>query len=376
MNTKLYPFLCTICLPTLYGCTNKRTFHAGQIAVNVDEFAPVTDFFDSRRYVILETNDSSLIHGETKYRFSRDYIATYSEEAGFVIFDSSGKHRKTFDNQGEGPTEYVEMSDYYLQGDHIYVLSEYQSKLIKYDICGEFEKEFKLPDRYMYVTPMGKNQVTLCGGYGNRSMNNFASFNLENEEIVNEFMPYKHHHTFNFADFNAFVGSDDSIVYGVLPFSHDLYCITPDSCYIAASYFFNSDTNLPDITAEDVDLVALADEYRYKRVVKWLGCFEQLESGICYQSFSLLCDYGILPFVCKYDPQNKEAITLRIGAEYFPEFPYLMYAPEAIIDGEYITVQPADRLLRTSEHFNDSTFINSGIDEYSNPVVFYYHLKK
>lgn len=113
----------------LTGCSASES-NSGKnvISVKVDEFSPVTDFFDSYKFVVLETTDGSLISNESIFRTSDRYIVSYSPQSGFVIFDKEGKYMNSFDHTGEGPEEYMQLTDYYIKNETIYAVAGFLKK--------------------------------------------------------------------------------------------------------------------------------------------------------------------------------------------------------------------------------------------------------
>jgi hypothetical protein len=100
-----------------------------------------------------------------------------------------------------------------------------------------------------------------------------------------------------------------------------------------------------------------------------------MKSGVCYQHFPLLCDYGILPFICKYNTEDNQIQTLKIGSERFEKFPYLLVAPFEFRDGQYICAVQAASALSTDQQIGVTTFTDLGVTPDDNPIIFYYNFK-
>lgn len=346
------------------------------IPVSTTKFAPVESFVADCEYVILETSDSCILSRQTIYHTSDKYIVAFSEDNGFDVFNRNGKHIKHFSNYGQGPGEAVDINDYCIDGDEIVCVPFNQPKLLVYSaITGEFMREIPLPDNYYYASTFGCDLIALSPLYSNRSYWNVDVYNLETRTSVGRYLPYEQLSSIQMGNFNVFVGKGKECVYGVLPFDYTLYRITADTCQAALRYEFDTAEQIEDFNPETVKLSELSERYRYSRVVKWLGKYCETKSGAHYQQFDLLGEYGILPFLCKFDGESSKSETLRIGAEIFDQFPFLTKGPFEMKDGYYICAMDAMIVLNSEKSRHSDTFAKLGLNEDSNPVIFFYKLK-
>ena len=346
------------------------------ISVSTTKFAPVEEFVTDCEYIVLETSDDCILSGRTVYHTSNKYVVAYSEDSGFDVFNRKGKHLKHFSNYGQGPGEAISINDYYIDGDEIVCVPAMQAKLLIYNaLSGEFLRDVPLPDSYYYACPFNRDLIALSPLYSNYSYWNFDIFNLETKKTVGRFMPYKQLNSTVFDGFNTFVGKGEGCVYAALPFDYNLYCITADNCRKMLRYDFNTAEQIEEFDIETVKLWNLAERYLYSRLVKWLGDYCTSESGAHYQQFDLLCEYGILPFLCKFNGLSSKSETLRIGAEVFDKFPFLTKKPFEVKEGYYICAMEATHVLNREKSLNSDTFAKLGVTEDSNPVIFFHKLK-
>lgn len=362
------------------GCINESSDSAQEsqlIKVDTETFSPVEDFFTDSKYVILETSDSCVLDGETIFHTSDDYIVAYSEAVGFSVFDMNGKNVSNFSFRGEGPGEYVEISDYCISGDEIYCMARAQNKIISYNFLkGKLVNEISLKDSYIYLSPLKSSTVVVSPAYTNDSGYNFSILDGKNGEIKKEYLPYETPKSYIFGDFTAFVGKSKKCVYGVLPYDYKLYRISEKECDVMFEYEFNTPDQLPAVDSKDINIAQLSEDYKYKRVVKWLGLFADVSDDVKYQNFSLMCNYGILPFLCKINAKDGTVKTLQIGAKRFDTFPYLTGAPFEFRDGWYVCSSAAMSVLGAEKSLGETTFSSKGLTESSNPVIFFYKFKK
>ena len=373
-------YLLTMCLlgALSIGCTRSASSveDGSVITVSTTEFAPIDTFITDYKYVILETTDSCILSGRTKFQTSDKYIVAYSEDNGFDVFNREGKHLKHFSNYGMGPGEAIKVIDFYISEDEIVCVPFIQYNLLVYDVLsGEFLREIPLPDSYYYASPFSNGLIALSPLYSNNSHWNINIYDPKTKSVVNQYLPYQQESSLIISGFNVFVGKGEECLYGVLPFDYTLYRITADTCRAMVRYEFNTTEQIEAFDPETVDIADLSDLYRYSRLVKWLGKYCETESGAHYQQFDLLCEYGVLPFLCKFDGKSSKSETLRIGAEIIDRFPFLMVKPFEMKDGYYISAMEAMAVLNIEESIKSDTFAKLGLTEDSNPVIFFHKLK-
>ncbi len=379
MNVKILKYVLSACLfgTLIVGCSQSKIDDGSVISVSTTEFAPVDSFFTSYEFVALETSDSTLLDRSSIFHTSDKYIVAYSRECGFNTFDRNGKSIAHFSNKGQGPGEASFITDFYIDGEKIVCVPFMQPRLLVYNIQnGNLIEDIELPNTYYFASNLNQDLIALSPQYSNNSNWNIDVYNTATKSIVGQYLPYEHLSSLIMDGFNVFVGHGAECVFGVLPFDYSLYSITGDKCEIVRKYEFDTPEKMEPINPETVNISELSDKYRFSRVVKWLGKYCETKSGTHYQHFNLFCDYGVLPFLCKYYSNSSQSVTLRIGAEIFSQFPYLTGGPFEIRDGYYICATPAISLLNMEKSQNADTFSKLGLQEDSNPVIFFYKLKE
>ena len=380
LRSIIFILLPATCIIMLQACKDIKSDDNNIPIITVDLQVPECkpdDFFDSYSYTILETNDSALIGRRCQYDIDDNLIVAYSEESGFAVFDKDGKLLKSFDHRGEGPEEYIQVTDMFLHDNLIYVVSGYQYKILAYSAKdGLFQKKFTLPDSYTSATWLDDKHIALCAAYCSPSKFNIAILNTETGEIDNQFLPYKHFNSLTFGSYSSFIGRDDDGVYFGLPFNTDLYYLTSDTCKVVESYTFNTTDQMEPVAMADVNTDEMYELYKFKRCVKYIDHFCAVSDDLNYQAFELQCDQGVLPHLCKYNPKTGESKTLRINSVLFDEFPYLTAMPLSIKNGYYIFAKQAEDVLSIDEMTGSTRFTNLGVTEESNPIIFFYHLNK
>lgn len=379
MTVRILKYVISVCLlgTLIASCSRPKVNDGSVISVSTTKFAPVDSFFTSYEYVVLETSDSTLLQRGSMFHTSDKYIVAYSEDCGFNIFDRKGKHIVHFSNIGQGPGESSFITDFYINGENIVCVPFMQPKLLVFNIQnGNLIQEIEMPNAYYFASRLNQDLIAVSPLYSNSSNWNIEVYNSETKSFVGQYLSYEHHSSLLIDEFNVFVGNEFGSVFGVLPFDYNLYSITEDKCEVVRKYTFDTPEKIDIINPETANISDLSDRYRYSPVVKWLGKYGETKSGTHYQHFNLLCDYGVLPFLCKYYNTSQKSKTLRIGAEIFSQFPYLVNAPFEIRGGYYICATEAMSLLNIEKSRNSDTFSKYGLREDSNPVIFFYKLKE
>ena len=359
------------------ACSVSDSGDGSVISVSTTEFAPVEEFVTNCEYVVLETSDSCIMSGKLMFHTSDKYIVAYSEDSGIDVFSREGKHLNHFSNRGLGYGEAIMVLDFYISGDELVCMPFLQHNLLVYDILtGEFLREIHLPDNYFYACPINDDLVALSPLYSNYSLWNFTVLNIETNDTIANYVPYKELSMYQLGyDFNTFVGQGEGCVYAVLPFDYNIYCITADTCRTMLRYEFNTAEQIEKFDIDTIKLADMNERYLHKGVVRWLGDYCTSESGAHYQQFNLLCEHEVLPFLCKFDGKSSKSETLRIGAEVFDKFPFLAKKPFEVKEGYYICAMEASQVLNREKSLNSDTFAKLGVTEDSNPVIFFYKLK-
>lgn len=109
----------------------------------------LSDVMDSITYLVLETNDDCLIGNSTKIVHKNDqfFIGDYDVANSIFIFSDSGKYKCKIHAIGQGPGEFLKITDFCVnQRGFIYILDASQEKIITFDNKGKFVRELKLHD--------------------------------------------------------------------------------------------------------------------------------------------------------------------------------------------------------------------------------------
>ena len=134
------------------SCSRKkeaRALNVIPVASTVGDYSilNLSDFASDIRYIPLETNDSILLGGIYKIICERDKILIgdiygLSGTGAYSLFDNNGKFLRKIGRHGQGPGEYVQTSDFWMDEHFIYLQDKI--KLLIYDFNGQLVETRKL----------------------------------------------------------------------------------------------------------------------------------------------------------------------------------------------------------------------------------------
>lgn len=163
----LVPFFC--------DCKNKMESNEKNIiSIDIVKNTEVSlfDIFSKIEIVNLEINDSSIIKRIDKLQvYNGDYYIHDYFSHKLFSFNEIGRFNFKIDNRGQGPDEYMNISDFDINNDSLSLLSSMDGDIHIYDLQGNFIRKHRLPK---------------CrGSYSNiRYLNNdtiaFMTFDFEN----------------------------------------------------------------------------------------------------------------------------------------------------------------------------------------------------
>lgn len=117
--------------------------------------------------ISLETQDECLTLADSKIVVTQQYIiAANVVNHKLLLFDSNGKYLKAIANQGKGPHEYVELGDFTIVNDTIYIQDLQQDKILKYSIADNTLQDIVIYPPIYYQALIGhKNSISFLTDY-------------------------------------------------------------------------------------------------------------------------------------------------------------------------------------------------------------------
>lgn len=224
------------------------------------------DVFDSVFVVRLETDDKSLIGSINQLVILNDtiYCRDLNKTKNICLFNMSGKFLRRIGSNGNGPYEYVEPTDMWVTPDGIFVLDQWQHKLIKYRHDGQplFDKQLPFISNQIY--PLYDGQFLFRGidaqNYHLNDLLNYQFWRCDSSFVVNSVGLYRKHREFVSIWNNAIFLRNMYKTYYYNEISDTLYSINSDG-FFTPEYYFTFPRNHSKETLRDGEKFRKECEY-------------------------------------------------------------------------------------------------------------------
>ena len=197
---KYYSFI-IFCL-CLISCSDK-TETKDVISVDLEDITQpsIYDIFSDISVIPLETTTESLIKNISKVQYykSRYYILDSRPFYRILVFDSAGKYLYKIDNRGNGPHEYIDISDFYINKhtDQIVTLSNVSTALNYYTIDGTFVKKARLDKFGIGYNSLQYINSDTIAFWTNFHDNRMKYYSTKEDKMVHEDFPEEHKDLFH-----------------------------------------------------------------------------------------------------------------------------------------------------------------------------------
>lgn len=118
----------------------KRVYTVDIVSDREDSPECFDSFFRYDHYIVLETTDSSMVGQIAKIQFNKDRLYILSDNR-IQTFDQNGKFIRTYNHTGEGPKEYLRLTDFDIRNDSLYLLDHVGKKVLIYSLEDQFLSE-------------------------------------------------------------------------------------------------------------------------------------------------------------------------------------------------------------------------------------------
>lgn len=150
--------------------------------------------FELKRFVALETNSDCLIKKVSKVSFYKEKIYILDErEKKIYVFSNEGKYLRCYNHLGQGPGEYLSLSDFIIRGDTLYLLDRLGGKLLQYGLNDSLLNSQNVEKaKGIYVFPDAKFALNKeLGSADNSTKKTYCSYALyDKKEKLSEEAPF------------------------------------------------------------------------------------------------------------------------------------------------------------------------------------------
>ena len=143
---KIFEIICMFFF--LSSCTNTTFIQEDSKTINID-VAKSIKFFDADKLldtigheiIVLDTAKNSFIGHVNKLLVTEDKLYIWDRDNKVVfIYSPDGKYLSRIASQGRAKNEYVDIDDFYVSKNRIYILDNATMRLLEYDITGGYIK--------------------------------------------------------------------------------------------------------------------------------------------------------------------------------------------------------------------------------------------
>jgi len=226
-----------ICILCCFSCTKSRMKLTNIQSIEVpitrnDKPATFDSLFKIDNYIILETTPQSIIRKIGKVSFYKDNIYILdNEEKNILVFSSKGDFLTKYNHLGQGPGEYIDLTDFSIKGDSIYMLDGIGGQLIVYSLMDSLLSVNKvMKAKGIELLYDGKYALNMELGHADKQNDiGYYSYScLKNNQLLHRAIPYNKELcglSFSQAEGgNAFYHYLDS-AFTLFPYNDTIYCV-------------------------------------------------------------------------------------------------------------------------------------------------------
>lgn len=284
---------CTCCVLLFTSCVmEKKNLNINkvptiEIPVDKDDIPNMfSSFFKMSHYVSLETTEESLIRQVEKVVLTDNKIYILDRlEYQILVFNSSGKFLHKIKMLGQGPGEYVNLSDFSVKGDTIYLLDRMAGKLLIYKnnfLISEFPTERARSFSVVKHGDYAFNMELGTAVNGNKNGDSYA-FYKDNNLLLRGIGYNKNLRGLSFTQsegHNGFYCYSDSI-FANFPFNDTIYTVNKRDGSLSPYYCFKTGNDKIELDSSIQEI----EELRKKGIVTSIFCFYKLENYMLFSYY-------------------------------------------------------------------------------------------
>ena len=352
-------------------CSCSTTSDIATSYINVDEDYPESEFFSSYTYVKLQPSNP-MITEISDIRMSNDRIFITDKTSRLFVFSKKGEFINALDKRGHGSNEYVEITDFDIKNNIIYILSRPQKKVYIYFEDGNNIKTLELNDYYSGLRIMSDDRLCLASANSNNQKFDYIIYNMRKQAYTNKLIPFSDDESFLLNSYHPFLGRVNDTLYINKPFSIEVTELRNTEPGWTKKYSFNTKVQLPEAISE-YTFEQLQKEFVNKRVVKNLLLYSKTKDYE-YIAYELFGKHGLSFYLTQINNNTKEKKTMMSLNDIDKNFPY-MSLPCCVVNQSLISSMSAASVLNIEVSYNLSKFKSEGLKGTDNPIIFIHKLK-
>lgn len=339
------------------------------ISINPSQTEYSPDSFFVRGYSIaLETTKDNLIAKIDKIEMTDNklYILDKSKKT-INIFDKNGFYLSKIDKVGQGPDEYIYISDFAVKDSLIYILSRDNKKIYIYNNSGTFARSYKLDDYYDYFYLKGKD-IILYSNYSNNKLYNIIISHFGDNEISqsNKFLPFIRNQSFLYPP-SPFNVNENGDLFLCQQFDNNIYRLNQNSITNIYNIEFSTKEKIPT-DFEKIGFAKIYADYANKSAVSRISYVLKNNS-----SLYLLYKFEYNNYITRVNAKTLAVKTLEL--KFNKNYPFIFCEFLGFYKNYLVGYLSADNVLLFDEKFESDKNENKILSIFDNPVLFFYQLK-
>lgn len=338
-----------------------------EIDVHNSEELDFKRYFDSVRYVALETTEEALISEVTRMYLIDEYIIIFDQKSmDIFLFGAGGEFIRKIGEKGEGPDEYLFINDIQFdkEGMLIYAHERFRNCIYTYDLHGNLVD--KTQKAYIQFNSFIKTKegfwVYSCFDTDNPQHYNLTLLSSDLQHIKKQYFSQSEFVNVTFS--STFVSDESGRTFFYCPSSNIIYELSGSD----ALPFL--EINFGDKTMPYKDIIKAKSMEDYDKLVSdkdYLGnidrCF--LDRNKVYFSFSNAGLGVVKSYNCFYDGELKRASVFNnpfMSSSKYPISTNLLYASDAVLVYPiYPSVFSEDSFMKLSQELSANIQFDSNL---------------
>jgi hypothetical protein len=336
------------------------------IPVDLSPKANFDDFFEDYHFITLATGDQYLIKDIDKIHIDDDKIYVLDKRNfSVLIFDTTGNYLNHLKRQGNGPGEYVDITDFMVVDSSIFVLSRAMKKILVYSISLNYVESYSLDDFYDYCYYLDK-KIFLYSSYSNDTHFNIRVYDIESRKIEKNFLPFKVNQSFSFSP-TPFNKTFDGNLFVTQQYDYNVYEYKHNVLDTIFKFDFNTKDKIPD-NFQDIEFAVIYRDLSLKSVVKRIDYINQINDCVYLTFF-----YNHVPHISKVSLLKNTNTTLKL--EVNDKFPFVFATITGFYKNYLTGYLHAPNVLIFNDKFPSDKSQTGFLNEDDNPVLFFHKLK-
>lgn len=360
----------------LFACSTNKKNSISDIHVEIPSSPSAERLSDIAKstLILLPTSDSLIIDEIVRIYSSANHIYV-SDVSSVYKFTKDGKFLTRLNEQGGGPNEYLNISDFFVDNEeNIWILCRTTKKLYQFSAKHQFIKSIKVNLWVQNICPLGGDILLYTGNEENTANSQLHLLDTSTGLIKNTFKSIdrkmsKYMHVKGNNVFRTL--SDKACCFSQL-FDDVIYKITPDS--ISDLYHFNWDGhNIPSSFYKKgfSNIMDFFQELHSKNIYAYgVNLFLETEDAywVSYY-YRQKCYYSILS-----KKGNKQTAFNQFLIDSLNDYPVNLSDVSTFVQNDGSIIFPIDA-MDVKEHLFQHQIDNRNIPEDSNPYLLILKLK-